>query len=94
MHATTHYSVIDRVAHKAAWVSLKPVTGRQHQHPLGRRPLAHQHAACRRALPTTRRQQALVLARRERAKDLAVETLLLGPQADRSALVQQSDDLE
>lgn len=31
MHATTHYSVIDRVAHKVAWVSLKPVTGRQHQ---------------------------------------------------------------
>jgi 23S rRNA pseudouridine955/2504/2580 synthase len=31
MHATTHYSVIDRVAHKASWVSLKPVTGRQHQ---------------------------------------------------------------
>jgi len=31
VHATTHYSVIDRVAHKAAWVSLKPVTGRQHQ---------------------------------------------------------------
>lgn len=31
MHATTHYSVIDRVAHKAAWMSLKPVTGRQHQ---------------------------------------------------------------
>jgi 23S rRNA pseudouridine955/2504/2580 synthase len=31
MHASTHYSVIDRVAHKAAWVSLKPVTGRQHQ---------------------------------------------------------------
>ncbi|RTL59731.1 MAG: RluA family pseudouridine synthase [Hyphomicrobiales bacterium] len=31
MHATTHYSVIDRMAHKAAWVSLKPVTGRQHQ---------------------------------------------------------------
>jgi 23S rRNA pseudouridine955/2504/2580 synthase len=31
MHATTHYSVIDRCAHKAAWVSLKPVTGRQHQ---------------------------------------------------------------
>jgi 23S rRNA pseudouridine955/2504/2580 synthase len=31
MHATTHYSVIDRVASKAAWVSLKPVTGRQHQ---------------------------------------------------------------
>ena len=31
MHATTHYSVVDRLAHKAAWVSLKPVTGRQHQ---------------------------------------------------------------
>jgi len=31
MHATTVYSVIERVAHKAAWVSLKPVTGRQHQ---------------------------------------------------------------
>jgi 23S rRNA pseudouridine955/2504/2580 synthase len=31
MHATTHYAVIDRVSHKAAWVSLKPVTGRQHQ---------------------------------------------------------------
>ena len=31
MHATTHYSVIDHVARKAAWVSLKPVTGRQHQ---------------------------------------------------------------
>ncbi len=31
MHATTHYAVIDRVAHKAAWASLKPVTGRQHQ---------------------------------------------------------------
>jgi 23S rRNA pseudouridine955/2504/2580 synthase len=31
MHATTHYSVVDRVASKAAWVSLKPVTGRQHQ---------------------------------------------------------------
>jgi 23S rRNA pseudouridine955/2504/2580 synthase len=31
MHATTHYAVIDRVANKAAWVSLKPVTGRQHQ---------------------------------------------------------------
>jgi 23S rRNA pseudouridine955/2504/2580 synthase len=30
-HATTYYAVIDRVAHKAAWVSLKPVTGRQHQ---------------------------------------------------------------
>ncbi len=31
MHATTHYSVIDKIAHKAAWMSLKPVTGRQHQ---------------------------------------------------------------
>jgi 23S rRNA pseudouridine955/2504/2580 synthase len=31
MHATTHYSVIDTVGRKAAWVSLKPVTGRQHQ---------------------------------------------------------------
>ena len=31
MHATTHYSVIDRAAHKVSWVSLKPVTGRQHQ---------------------------------------------------------------
>ena len=30
-HATTHYNVIDRVGTKAAWVSLKPVTGRQHQ---------------------------------------------------------------
>jgi 23S rRNA pseudouridine955/2504/2580 synthase len=29
-HATTHYSVIDRSG-KLAWVSLKPVTGRQHQ---------------------------------------------------------------
>ena len=31
MHATTHYAVIERVANKAAWMSLKPVTGRQHQ---------------------------------------------------------------
>jgi 23S rRNA pseudouridine955/2504/2580 synthase len=31
MHATTHYAVIDRVGTKVAWVSLKPVTGRQHQ---------------------------------------------------------------
>ncbi len=31
MHATTHYSVIEAVARQAAWVSLKPVTGRQHQ---------------------------------------------------------------
>ena len=31
MHATTHYSVVERIGQKAAWVSLKPVTGRQHQ---------------------------------------------------------------
>ena len=31
MHATTHYSMIDRAGQKACWVSLKPVTGRQHQ---------------------------------------------------------------
>lgn len=31
MHATTIYNVIERVGTKAAWVSLKPVTGRQHQ---------------------------------------------------------------
>lgn len=30
-HATTHYSVIDRAANRVAWLSLKPVTGRQHQ---------------------------------------------------------------
>ncbi|MFM7084637.1 MAG: RluA family pseudouridine synthase [Hyphomicrobium sp.] len=30
-HAATHYAVIDRVSSKAAWLSLKPVTGRQHQ---------------------------------------------------------------
>lgn len=30
-HATTHYSIVDRAANKVAWVSLKPVTGRQHQ---------------------------------------------------------------
>ncbi|MEL6372718.1 MAG: RluA family pseudouridine synthase [Pseudomonadota bacterium] len=30
-HAATHYAVIDQVAQKAAWMSLKPVTGRQHQ---------------------------------------------------------------
>ncbi|WP_088345099.1 MULTISPECIES: RluA family pseudouridine synthase [Rhodomicrobium] len=29
--AVTHYAVIDRVSTKLAWVSLKPVTGRQHQ---------------------------------------------------------------
>ena len=29
-HATTYYSVIDRSG-KMAWLSLKPVTGRQHQ---------------------------------------------------------------
>ncbi len=31
MHATTHYCVVDRAGNRAAWVSLKPVTGRQHQ---------------------------------------------------------------
>jgi 23S rRNA pseudouridine955/2504/2580 synthase len=31
MHATTHYSVIDHAGKMASWVSLKPVTGRQHQ---------------------------------------------------------------
>ncbi|MEM7778585.1 MAG: RluA family pseudouridine synthase [Pseudomonadota bacterium] len=31
MHATTHYNVLDNAAQKAAWVSLKPTTGRQHQ---------------------------------------------------------------
>ncbi|HHN67535.1 MAG TPA: RluA family pseudouridine synthase [Thermopetrobacter sp.] len=29
--AITHYNVVDRAAAVAAWVSLKPVTGRQHQ---------------------------------------------------------------
>ena len=29
--AVTHYSVIDRAAEMLSWVSLKPVTGRQHQ---------------------------------------------------------------
>lgn len=29
--AVTYYSVIDRAAQKFAWMSLKPVTGRQHQ---------------------------------------------------------------
>lgn len=29
--AVTNYAVVDRAAGKAAWVSLKPVTGRQHQ---------------------------------------------------------------
>ena len=30
-HSVTHYSVTDEAAHKFAWVSLKPVTGRTHQ---------------------------------------------------------------
>lgn len=30
-HAATYYSVVDRAAQQLAWVSLKPVTGRQHQ---------------------------------------------------------------
>lgn len=29
--AVTHYSVVDRAGQKVAWMSLKPVTGRQHQ---------------------------------------------------------------
>ncbi|MFT3986377.1 RluA family pseudouridine synthase [Aestuariivirga sp.] len=29
--AVTHYCVIDKAGHVTAWVSLKPVTGRQHQ---------------------------------------------------------------
>ncbi len=29
--AVTHYSVVDRAAQQVAWLSLKPVTGRQHQ---------------------------------------------------------------
>lgn len=29
--AVTHYSVVERAAQAVAWVSLKPVTGRQHQ---------------------------------------------------------------
>ncbi|MEQ8826107.1 MAG: RluA family pseudouridine synthase [Filomicrobium sp.] len=31
MHATTHYSTIDHAGRKTSWMSLKPVTGRQHQ---------------------------------------------------------------
>jgi 23S rRNA pseudouridine955/2504/2580 synthase len=31
VHAVTHYAVLDRVGTRASWVSLKPVTGRQHQ---------------------------------------------------------------
>ena len=30
-HALTYYAVVDHVAHKLAWLSLKPVTGRTHQ---------------------------------------------------------------
>jgi 23S rRNA pseudouridine955/2504/2580 synthase len=30
-HATTYYSVIDHAARQVSWLSLKPVTGRQHQ---------------------------------------------------------------
>ncbi len=30
-HAVTYYSVVDQVAQKFAWVTLKPVTGRTHQ---------------------------------------------------------------
>lgn len=30
-HALTYYAVVDTAAHKLAWLSLKPVTGRTHQ---------------------------------------------------------------
>ncbi len=30
-HAVTYYAVVDQAAHKLAWISLKPVTGRTHQ---------------------------------------------------------------
>ena len=30
-HALTYYAVVDKVAQRAAWLSLKPVTGRTHQ---------------------------------------------------------------
>jgi 23S rRNA pseudouridine955/2504/2580 synthase len=30
-HAVTHYAVIDKASKVASWLSLKPVTGRQHQ---------------------------------------------------------------
>ncbi|MGQ4272722.1 RluA family pseudouridine synthase [Terrihabitans sp. B22-R8] len=30
-HAITYYAVVDKAAHRAAWLSLKPVTGRTHQ---------------------------------------------------------------
>jgi 23S rRNA pseudouridine955/2504/2580 synthase len=30
-HAVTYYAVVDHAAHKLAWISLKPVTGRTHQ---------------------------------------------------------------
>ena len=30
-HAVTHYAVVDKAPPVGAWVSLKPVTGRQHQ---------------------------------------------------------------
>jgi 23S rRNA pseudouridine955/2504/2580 synthase len=31
MHAVTYYAVVETAAHKLAWISLKPVTGRTHQ---------------------------------------------------------------
>jgi len=31
VHAVTYYAVVETAAHKLAWVSLKPVTGRTHQ---------------------------------------------------------------
>ncbi len=30
-HAVTYYAVVEQAAHKLAWISLKPVTGRTHQ---------------------------------------------------------------
>jgi 23S rRNA pseudouridine955/2504/2580 synthase len=31
MHAVTYYAVVETAAHKLAWLSMKPVTGRTHQ---------------------------------------------------------------
>ena len=31
VHAVTYYAVVEPAAHKFAWISLKPVTGRTHQ---------------------------------------------------------------
>ncbi len=75
-HATTHYSVIDRAAAKIAWVSLKPVTGRQHQlrahmHILGTPILGDQKYGDFRDLPVDGIENKLHLhARRLTFKDL------------------------